>query len=292
MPERPPRRLILLAVHHRHPELLADQIERFRRCAAPLADLGFALCFHPVVHRLAREDVGRTVAALDQGRGIFRVRGIDLRGRLLMPGGALAHGRSLSAALQALWREKAVGFDDLIGIVDHDAHPLDASLLARLAAELTRAPELAGIGVPQWHCGHCFLHPALLLTRVRTVEEMGPSTAFEVRLPRAPDDGSYNDTAEGFTLWCAERGRPVLPLRVCSTAYPWREWDSGMILANGAELTGWHGEPVRVGNLMRYGLEENAPLVSHLWGVFHLGSPNHYPWDEVLAAYLGEPMTG
>ena len=291
MPARPLQRLILLSVHHCVPELLIDQIERFRRCAAPLADLGFALRFHPVVHRLAREDVGRTVAALDQGRDIFRVRGIDLRGRLLMPGGALAHSRSLAAALQALWHQKAVGFDDLIGIIDHDAHPLDASLLARLAAELTGAPGLAGIGVPQWHCGHCFLHPALLLTRVRTVEEMGPSTAFEVRLPRAPDDGSYNDTAEGFTYRRGTRSRCYC-LGVCSTGTPWREWDSGMTPASGAELTGWHGKPVRVGNLMRYGLEENTPLVSHLWGVFHLGSPNHYPWDEVLAAYLGEPMSG
>jgi hypothetical protein len=290
MPERPPRRLILLAVHHRHPELLADQIERFRRCAAPLADLGFSLRFHPIAHRFTSEDIGRTVAALDQGRGIYRVRGIDLRGRQLMPRAARAHGRSLSAALQALWREKAVGFDDLIGIVDHDAHPLDASLLARLAAELEGAPDLAGIGVPQWHRGHCFLHPSLLLTRVGTIEEMGPSTAFEVRVPRTPDDETWNDTAEGFTLWCEEHGRRVLPLRVCSTAYPWSRWDSDM--APGTELTGWHGEPVRIGHLMRYGLEESAPLVSHLWSASYPWGPSEYPWDEVTAAYLGEPMSG
>jgi hypothetical protein len=65
-----------------------------------------------------------------------------------------------------------------------------------------------------------------------------------------------------------------------------------MVPANGTELTGWHGETVRIGNLMRYGLEENAPLVSHLWAVSHLWTSDHYPWDEVLAAYLGEPMTG
>jgi hypothetical protein len=111
---------------------------------------------------------------------------------------------------------------------------------------------------------------------------MGPSTAFEVRVPRTPEDETWSDTAEGFTLWCEEHSRPVLPLRVCSTVYPW----------HGAELTGWHGEPVRVGHLMRYGLEDGAPLASHLWTGSYPWGPSPYPWDEVMAAYLSEPMTG
>jgi hypothetical protein len=292
----PLKRLILLSVHYLHPELLTDQIERFRRCAAPLAEMGYALHFHPIVHRFCREDVGHTVAGLCHGRDIFRVRGIDLRGRQTIPKGGQSHGHSLSAALQRLWKEKAIDFDDLVGVVDHDAHPLDTRLLARLAGVLEGSPDLAGVGLPQWQRGHCFLHPSLFLTRVRTVEEMGPSTAFEVRLPRTPEDESWSDTAEAFTLWCEERGRPILPLRVCSTAYPWTKWDSDMAPGNGTELTGWHGESVRVGHLMRYGLEEDAPLVSHLWagplGPYKWMDFSAHAWDDVLAEYLAEPLAG
>jgi len=289
----PLRRLILLSVHYRFPKLLWDQVARFRRCAGPLADLGLALRLHPIVHRFSREDVGPAVAALEQGRGAFRARGLDLRGRQDIPRAGQAHGNALSAALQRLWRERAVDLDDLIGVVDHDAHPLDARLLARLAAQLESSPELAGVGIPHWERGHCYLHPALFLTRVRTVEEMGPSMAFEVQPPRTPGDETWSDTGEGFTLWCEEHGRPVLPLRVCSTAFPWATWESDMVPNNGTELTGWHGEPVRVGHLMRYGLADGVPLVSHLWTTphgFFQGPDRRATWDEVLAAYLAEPL--
>lgn len=66
-----------------------------------------------------------------------------------------------------------------------------------------------------------------------------------------------------------------------------------MVPAAGTELTGWHGERVRVGHLMRYGLEPGVPLVSHLWagplGPYQWMGFSDHVWEEVRAAYFAEP---
>ncbi len=179
-------------------------------------------------------------------------------------------------------------------MLDHDAHPLDVRLFARLGEALRRRPELAGVGIPQWQRGHCYLHPSLLATRAATIFEMGTAAAFEVRLP--PFDGSddWHDTAEGFTAWCERRGRALLPLRVNATRFPWTRWDSDMVPGGGASLTGEHAEPVRIGNLMHYGLDAGRSLASHVWagplGPFRWLGLSDHGIEEVFAAYLEEPL--
>jgi len=285
-------RLAILSVHYRHPELLADQVERLRRCAPPLrAAAGLALRFHPIVHRFARREVRRAVAAADEEGGDFAVHGLDLSRSpvAVIPRGGRSHGHSLAEAFRILRARGDLDAGDLIAILDHDVHPLDTGLFAELSAALARRPEPAGVGIPHWHGTLCYLHPSLLLTRVETVERMGLETAFHVRLPAFPDSEDWADTCEGFTAWCAERRLPLLPLRVCSTAFPWTWWYAGA-----TERTGWHGEAVHLGHLMRYGLEPERPLVSHLWagnlGPYSDLSRGPHARDEVFAAYLAEPL--
>jgi hypothetical protein len=287
-------RLAVLSVHYLYPELLADQVARLALCAGPLrTEQGLALSFHPIVHRFSRDEVAHAVleaGEADGSRGGLAVRGIDLRDRPLetVPRGGRSHGHSLAEAFRLLRRDGGLAEGDLIAVLDHDAHPLDARLFAALAAELTRPGAPAALGIPHWHGELCYLHPSLLLTRVEAVESMGLAAAFHVRLQQA-DGGPWADTCEGLTLWCRERQVPVLPLRVCSTAFPWAWWDGG-----DTERSGWHGEPVRLGHLMRYGLAPGAPLVSHVWagalGPYRSLRLSAHTWEEVLAAYLAESM--
>ncbi len=289
------KRLAVLSVHYRYPELLADQIARLRPCAGPLArELDLALRFHPILHRSSQEEVVRAAAEATHGRGEFRVRSLDLRSLAAIPRGAEAHGHSLAAAFRLLRSEEALGDGDLVAILDHDAHPVHVRMLADLAAALHGPAAPAGVGIPQWQRGHCYLHPSLLLTRVETIDRIGPETAFQVRIPPDPHDDDWSDTSEEFTVWCEAQRLPVLPLRVTSTAFPWSRWDSDMVPGRGTELTGWHGEAVRVGHLMGYGLLPGLPLVSHLWAgpadPAQRRGFSHHTWDEVLAAYLAEPL--
>lgn len=284
--------LAVLSVHYRYPELLADQVERLGRCAPALrAAAGLALRFHPIVHRFAREEVRRAVGAARGGNGDFAVRGLDLsdRSAAVIPRGGRSHGHSLAEAFRVLRARGELAACDLIAVLDHDAHPLDTGLFAALCAALAHRPEPAGVGIPHWHGTQCYLHPSLLLTRVETVERMGLATAFQVRLPISPDSEDWDDTCEGFTAWCAKRRLPLLPLRVCSTAFPWTWWDGGS-----TEQTGGHGEAVRLGHLMSYGLAPERPLVSHVWagalGPYRDLGLSPHGWDEVLAAYLSEPL--
>jgi len=288
-------RLAVLSVHYRYPELLADQIVRLRHCAEPLAStLGAELTFFPIVHAGSRAHVVRKVQkACTASSGFARM--VDLRDRpaSVMPKRELLrHGHGLLAAYRALRLDGLLADDDLVAVLDHDAHPLDAGLLASLASRLAAAPDLAGIGIPQWYHGRCYLHPSLLLTRVATVEEMGAEQALLSRQPARPGDRNWYDTCEGFTIWCERHARPILPLRVISTAFPFERWDSDMAPGGGTELTGWHGEPVRVGHLMRFGLEPGRPLVSHVWagflGPYREDGFSNFTWKEVLAAYLAE----
>jgi hypothetical protein len=157
-----------------------------------------------------------------------------------------------------------------------------------LASGSWTTPRLAGVGIPQWHRGHCYLHPSFRLARVETVEEMGPDMAFRCSSPGAP----LRDTGELFTVWCERNGRPILPLQVISTAFPWSRWDSEMAPGGSPRLRGEHGEPVHVGYGMQYGLEER-PLVSHLWTMPLVASKPFSDHDAgtVMAAYLAEPMS-
>jgi len=288
-------RFLLLSVHYRHPELLADQIARLERCAGPVREaLGARLILVPILHRWACEEAIAAVLAAGSRHGSL-VAPVDLRD---LPAESmpedLCHGHSLAEAYRRLRDAGRLGGEDLVAALDHDAHPLHSGTFARLGALLLDGGAPAGIGIPQWHRGHCFLHPSLLLTRARLVDAMGEDCAFRLHRP-ARNGRAWSDTGEGFTIWCEQNGRPLLPLRVLSTGFPWTSWDSDMVPGRGTELTGWHGEPVRVGYLMRYGLEPGVPLVSHVWAGplgpyrqwFHFGGQTQ---EEVLAAYLAEPL--
>ncbi|HKE94871.1 MAG TPA: hypothetical protein VKB34_11225, partial [Povalibacter sp.] len=160
-------------------------------------------------------------------------------------------------------------------------------------------------GIPQWHRGHCYLHPSFLVARAAVIAQMGPDTAFRIRMPR--QGLSFWDVCEGFTVWCESNGQTLLPLRVNDTRFPWSRWDSNMVPGGGAELTGEHGERVRIGNLMLYGLTGERSLVSHVWAAPLRRHPKlsrlkawltnrppglaaDFSQREVLAAYLAEPL--
>ena len=270
--------LAVLSVHYRYPALLRDQARRLRACAAPLRQaLGLELRHHPVLHG----DSGPEVAAEALASGGH----VDLRDRTgLQP----KHGPSLAAAFRQL-RDEGLQDGDLVALMDHDVHPLDAGLFAEAARALLARQDLAGVGIPQWHRGHCYLHPSFLLTRAGLIDRMTPERAFLSQ--RWPDRRLRWDTAEGFTAWCEDNGRSTLPMRVESTGFPWPRWDSEMVPDRGSRLTGEHGEPVQVGNLMRYGLEAGRPLLSHVWAapLPRRFFSDHDP-EEVLAKYLAEPL--
>lgn len=282
------RRLHVLSVHYRYPELLHDQAERVGRCAGPVrAGLDAELHFHPILHRYVEsEAVTESVREVSRP-GPCRVRGLDVRERPMPPQG-LSHGHGLVEAYRILRRE-GLGEDDLIALLDHDTHPLDSSLFAAVGAALLSA-DVAGVGIPQWGRGHWFLHPSLLMTRVATLERIGPQ-AFLPRSPAYPGDPSWWDTAEGFTRWCEANGRAILPLRFESTGLPWQRAGSDKPIL---EIAGWYGETQRDGYLMRYGLEPGQPLVSHLraspLGPYRFLDVSDHTWEEVLAAYLAEPF--
>lgn len=277
-------RLAILAVHYRYPDLLVDQAKRLRRCARSTREmLGVELCYHPVIHRGTRRAVAD--AALATALPGLAGACIDLRDH---PAFEHVHGQCLHAAFDRLLASGSLDHADLVAILDHDTHPLHERLFGAAGRRL-REGAWAGIGIPQWHRGHRYLHPSFLLTRVATIVEMGAATAFRAKV-EDPAAG-YWDTAEGFTTWCERHGQPTCALRVCSTGFPWPSWDSDMVPDRGAKLTGEHGEPVHVGNLMRYGLAAAQPLVSHAWAA-PLLAPSGRVHDEhaVLAAYLAEPM--
>ena len=282
------RRLHVLAVHYRYPELLHDQAERIGRCAGPVcAVLSAELRFHPILHRHVKSEA--LVEAVQEVSHRYRglVDSLDLRDRPMPPGG-MSHGYGLVEAYRALRRE-GLGEDDLIAVLDHDTHPLNSGLFATVGAALLAA-DVAGVGIPQWGRGHWFLHPSLLVTHAATLERIGLQV-FLARPPAYPGDRGWWDTAEGFTRWCEANGRGILPLRFESNGFPWKRPDSD---EQSLEIVGWHGETLSDGYLMRYGLEPGHPLVSHLraspLGPFQdLGVSDH-TWDEVLAAYLAEPF--
>jgi hypothetical protein len=289
------RRVAVLSVHYRYPELLGDQLARLERCVAPTREaLGLRLEFFPIVHRHSLAEV---VAAAHSGCAATRFATcIDAGERLsvMPPNGGRLHGQGLAAGFELLQGRLHLEPDDLVVLLDHDTHPLDARLFARLGEALRERPELAGTGIPQWHRGHCYLHPSLLATRAATIFEMGTAAAFEVRVPPSEGSGDWHDTAEGFTAWCEGRGRALLPLRVNATRFPWTHWDSDMVPGGGACLTGEHGEAVQVGNLMHYGFEAGASLASHVWagplGPFRWLRLSDYDREAVFAAYLSEPL--
>ena len=118
----------------------------------------------------------------------------------------------------------------------------------------------------------------------------------------------FRDVCERFSIWCSSNGLPLLPLRVNDTRYPWSRWDSNMAPGGRAELVGAHGERVRIGNLMRYGLTAERSLVSHVWAAplrrhprlsrllawlrnVSAGHATGVSERKVLAAYLSEPIS-
>jgi hypothetical protein len=280
LPRRPPR-LGVVAVHYRIRRLLIDQHRRLRDCVgATRQRIGHDLWYFPVVHDHSRPDIVAAAGEMSSPRRPLPAVRVDLRGRPLVQD---HHKGYLLAAYRKLRRRLAPS--DLVAVMDHDVHPLRADALAALAERLL-ATGAAGIGIPQWHRGHCYLHPSFLLARVETIDEMGPELAYASRR----GGRKVGDTGEGFTVWCEEHGRPLSFLRVVSTAFPWRCWDSAMALDRGTELRGEHGEPVHVGHLMRYGLPEGPALLSHVWlSPLGTGYFSDHEVDEVLAAYLAEP---
>lgn len=281
-PRRSPR-IGVLSVHYRIRPLLIDQHRRLRGCVAATRVGGRELWYFPIVHAETRPDIAAAAREMSFPRAPLPTAFVDLRD-LAMEGPP--HKGSLVAAYRRLRRSGRLAGSDLVAVMDHDAHPLREDALAA-AAERLLATGAAGIGNPQWHHGRCYLHPSFFLARVATIDEAGPEVAFASRRGGV----RLGDTGEGFTVWCEENGRPIYPLRVVSTGFPWRFWESQNVRDQRAELIGAHGERVHVGHLMRYGLPEGPPLVSHVWSVTLGGK--HFSDDdpdEVLAAYLAEPF--
>jgi hypothetical protein len=296
-------KIIVLSVHYKYPALLQDQWERVRECAGPVRkSLNAELRYHPVVHGGSTRAVVEAANAVGEHDALSSSC-IHLRARPATS--ASAHGDSLADALLELTRTVLVHDEDLIAVMDHDAHPVDVNLFATVGEKLLAQPSLAGIGIPQWHRGHCYLHPSFLMARAEVIQQMGVETAFKVQPPRR--HLPFRDVCEGFTIWCENNGRAILPLRVNGTRFPWSRWDSDMVPEGGTELVGEHGERVRVGNLMLYGLGAERSLVSHVWAAplrqysrflrlkqwltdSPLGPAADFDEREVLSAYFAEPL--
>jgi hypothetical protein len=276
-------RMGVLSVHYRLPPLLADQHKRLRGCVAAVAAMGWELWYFPVVHAGSRPEVAAVALAMSDERASLPTAAVDLSRRPL-PG--RPHKEALIAAYRRLRRSGQIAAKDLVAVMDHDAHPLCREAMAA-GAERLLASGAAGLGNPQWHRRRCYLHPSFLLARAATLDEVGPELAFASRR----DGQRLGDTGEGFTVWCEEQGRSIYPLAVLSTAFPWRFWASENVPDGRAELVGEHGERVQVGHLMRYGLPEGPPLLSHVWSVTLGGRHfSDHAEEEVLAAYFAEPF--
>jgi hypothetical protein len=297
-------KVVVLSVHYKYPNLLRDQWERIRECAGPVRrSLNAELQYRPIVHGGSTAEVVETAYAVAAHEG-SSCSCIQLRATPTTAAGA--HGDSLAEALLELSRTAPVHDEDLIAVMDHDAHPVDVSLFAAVGEQLLGPNSPAGIGIPQWHRGHCYLHPSFLMARAEVIRQMGAEAAFKVRV--SGPHLSFWDVCEGFTIWCRANGRTILPLRVNATGFPWSRWDSDRVPDGSTEFVGEHGEHVRVGNLMRYGLGEECSLVSHVWAA---PLRQHSRWlrakwwltnrtpvaadfdeREVLSAYLAEPLRG
>jgi hypothetical protein len=296
--------VIVLSVHYKYPALLRDQWERIHRCIEPTRQLLNAeLRYHPIVHGGSAADVVTAAHAVAE-------RDRSFSSCIQLPStpvsSASAHGDSLAEALLELSHQGLVQDEDLLVVMDHDAHPLDSGLFAVVGQKLLEQHSLAGVGIPQWHRGHCYLHPSFLVTRAELIRRIGPDLAFKAQ--PSGDDRPAWDVCEGLTVWCENNGRPILPLRVNATHFPWSRWDSDMVPNGGAEFVGEHGERVHFGNLMRYGLDGERSLVSHVWaaplrrqsGLSRLkrwllqrrsgGTLGGYDEQQVLSAYLAEPQ--
>jgi hypothetical protein len=295
--------VIVLSVHYKYPDLLRDQWERIRVCVeSTRKSLNAVLRYHPIVHG------GSTAQVVEAAQAVGKNDGLSsscIQLRATPESSAAAHGGSLAAALLQLTSAGSVRDEDLIAVMDHDAHPVDSNLFVAVGETLLGEKAPAGIGIPQWHRGHCYLHPSFLMTRAGLIRQMGVETAFKVRLASG-NGASFWDVCEGFTIWCEDNGRAILPMRVNATRFPWSRWDSDMVPGNGTKLVGEHGERVQMGNLMLYGLSEERSLVSHMWAAplreysalsrlrrrltGNRGVADDHDLREVLSAYLAEPQ--
>lgn len=285
-------KLIALSVHYRYPELLRDHWWRFSRCESFLreeTDVDFV--YGLVLHADSDPSLERLATELSRGQLSARVISVG-RPAPEVSGGGL-HARGLAAAYHQLVSAGDIEDDDLIAVVDHDCHPVHDEALAASVQHLAEREDLGGMGVPQWHRGHCYLHPSFAVLRARLVREMGVEWAFH---SRRRGGGKPHDTCEGFTRWCTARGVPLSRMRVNATLFPWERWDSQNVPGRGAALRGEHGESVVVGHVMRYGLEADKPLVSHMWALplrraGRRAFSRHDP-TKVWQTYLDEPFVG
>ena len=281
-PRRPPR-IGVLSVHYRIRPFLIDQHRRLRGCVPAVAAMGWELWYFPIVHAGSRPDIRAAARAMSSPAAPLPAMAVDLSRRPLQ---GPPHKEALIAAYRRLRRSGRLGARDLVAVMDHDAHPLCREAMAAAVGHLL-AGGAAGLGVPQWHHRRCYLHPSFFLARAATLDEIGPELAFASRR----DGVRLGDTCEGFTVWCQENGRPIDPLRVVSTGFPWQFWKSENVPDDRADLVGEHGERVHVGHLMRYGLPAGPPLVSHVWSVTLGGRHfSDHTEEEVWAAYLAEPF--
>jgi hypothetical protein len=280
MSSRRPPRIGVLSVHYRIRPFLVDQHRRLRGCVPAVRAMGWELWYYPIVHAGSRPDIRAAARAMSPVAPLPAMA-VDL-GRRPLPGPA--HKEALMAAYRRLRRSGQIRARDLVAVMDHDAHPLCSEAMAAAARRLLESGA-AGLGVPQWHHRRCYLHPSFLLARAATLDEIGPELAFASRR----DGVRLGDTCEGFTVWCQENGRPIDPLRVVSTGFPWQFWKSENVPDDRADLVGEYGEQVHVGHLMRYGLPAGPPLVSHVWSVTLGGHHfSDHTEEEVWAAYFAE----
>src|SRR5262249_46160638 len=149
--------------------------------------------YHPIVHGGSASEV---VTAAQAASADDELACSCIHFPTTPPTSASAHGDSLAEAVMDLTHRGEVDDEDLIAVMDHDAHPVDADVLAAVGERLLSQPSAGGIGIPQWHRGHCYLHPSFLMVRAGLIRQIGPDVTFRMRLPG--NDASLWDVGEGF----------------------------------------------------------------------------------------------
>lgn len=262
------KRIIIFSVHYGYPTFMYDQEKRLSACQ--MDDLDLLYCV--VTPRKAKKEV--LAAAASPVDGLHKKHWHVER---CVRHHGFEHGDCLAIVVGEMFANNEISETDFLLILDHDAHPLSRSFLIDMVGYFNTNPDTGGIGCPQWHRKHTYLHPSCALIRAKCVQGAGIESTFMADWSISP----AIDTFEGYTLYCEENGIPLKFFMVESTDTPWATWDSVNAPGGSAILKGEYGEDVHVGNNMAYGLVRGWPLVSHLWAATAYGAP----LDQMIERY-------
>lgn len=270
-------KIFVLSVHYAVTEFAAEQCNRILECLTPEAT---SIYYCPIIHQWTESSVADIL-----GSHLFH---ISLGKNDNIREGHHGHGDSLVAAYHQL--KPAIGNDDLVLVLDHDAHPISAFMLYKMVAWLKDNCGCNGIGIPWWRQGGVYLHPSCAMIRAKTVKEMGPTMAFRNNWFGENTDRQW-DNLQGFTVWHETHKGHVDYFKVFDTKFPYTKWDSDIAVNESPCLIGEHGENVTVGYLMHYGFsQDHNPLVSHLWHSDPWVRKTKWKLGQAQRQYLEEPL--